>query len=106
MKKLILLGAMMFVLSGCSSMGGGDAMAPADAESAKAAIAAAKAAGKTAKAADNEWRDSGKFLKKAEEALGKKDYAKAVKMAKKAEFQYKMAAAQGESEKDAKPWLF
>ena len=105
MKKLVLFGALIFVLSACSSMGGGDAMAP-DAESAKAAIAAAKDSGKTAKAAHNEWRDAGKFLKKAEDALAKKDYAKAVKMAKKAEFQNKMAAAQAEAEKDAKPWLF
>lgn len=105
MRKLVLFGALIFVLSACSSMGGGDAMAP-DAESAKAAIAAAKDAGKKAKAADNEWRDTGKFLKKAEDALAKKDYAKAEKMAKKAKSQYEMAAMQAEQEKNAKPWLF
>lgn len=105
MKKLVLFGALIFALSGCASTGG-DAMAPADAESAKSAIAAAKAAQKKAKKAGSEWRDTGKMIKKAEAALEKKDFAKAVKLANKAKSQGEMGEAQGKAEAKAGPWLF
>lgn len=105
MKKLVLFGALIFALSGCASTGG-EAMAPADAESAKAAIAAAKDAQKMAKKAGSEWRDTGKTIKKAEAALKKKDYAKAVKLANKAKSEGEMGAAQGKAEANAGPWLF
>jgi len=107
MKKLVLFGALIFVLSGCASTGDDQAaMAPASAESAKAMIDAAKSAQKKAAKVGGEWRDVGKFIKKAEEALSKKDYATAVKMAKKAKSQGEMGENQAMAEKDAKPWLF
>lgn len=105
MKKLALFGALILALSGCASTGG-DAMAPATMESAKEAIAAAEAASKAAKKAGNEWRDTGKFIKKAKAALEKKDFAKAVKLANKARKQGEMAQAQGKAEANAGPWLF
>ncbi|WP_455218308.1 hypothetical protein [Kaarinaea lacus] len=103
MKKLALLAALILALGGCASTGG-EAKAPATAESAKEAIAAAEAAVKQAKG--NEWRDTGKFIKQAKEALEKKDFEKAVKLAKKAKSQGEMAAAQGKAEANAGPWLF
>lgn len=107
MKKLILFGAMIFVLSGCASTSEEKAMmAPATAESAKAAIDAAKAAENKAAKVDGEWRDTGKLVKSAEEALKKKDYAKAVKLANQAKFQGDMGAEQAMSQKNAGPWLF
>ena len=108
MKKLVLLGALIFAISGCSSMDGGDKMAgSADAASAKAAIAAAEAAVKKAAKVGGEWRDSKKkFIKKAKAAASKKDYAKAIKLANKAKFEGEAGYAQAMAEKDAKPWLF
>ena len=108
MKKLILLGAMIFAISGCSSMGGGSAdSGGADAAAAKSAIAAAEAAVKKAAKAGGEWRDSkGKFIKKAKAAASKKDYKTAIKLANKAKFEGEAGYAQAMAEKDAKPWLF
>jgi hypothetical protein len=50
-------------------------------------LGAAKAERKKAKAAGGEWRDIGKFLKKADAAAKKGDYKKAQKLAAKAKFQ-------------------
>ena len=58
------------------------------------AVAAAQAEVKMAAEAGNEWRDSGKLLKKAAEAAKAGDYDKAVKLAQKAEHQGKMAQQQ------------
>lgn len=108
MKKLILLGAMIFAISGCSSMDGGDKMSGgADAAAAKSAISAAEAAVKKAAKAGGEWRDSKKkFIKKAKAAASKKDYKKAIKLANRAKFEGEAGLAQAMAEKDAKPWLF
>lgn len=70
-------------------------------------IKQAKAAVKKAASAGGEWRDSGKFIKKAEAAFkaGKKD--EAMKLAKKAKREGEMGYAQAAAQKGkAGPWLF
>lgn len=62
------------------------------------AIAAAKAANAEAKAAGAEWRDTGKLIKEAEEALAAGDTAKAIKLANKARRQAENALAQKKAE--------
>ncbi len=110
MKKLILIGAMVFAISGCAWFGGGDggsASGGADAAAAKSAISAAEAAVKKAAKVGGEWRDSKKkFIKKAKAAASKKDYAKAVKLANKAKAEGEMGYAQSMAEKNAGPWVF
>ena len=61
---------------------------------AEKAIASAKASVKAAKSNQWLWRDTGKILKKAEEAYDKGDYAKASKLAKQAERQADSATNQ------------
>lgn len=58
------------------------------------AVADATTAVKAAAAAGNEWRDTGKILKKAAKAAKGGNFDKAVKLARKAEFQGKMAEQQ------------
>jgi len=65
------------------------------------AVAAAQASLKEASAMGNEWRDSGKLLKKAAEAAKGGDFAKAVKLAQTAEFQGKMAQQQATEQANA-----
>ena len=72
----------------------------ADKSSAGAAIAAAKAAQKAAGAVGGEWRDTGKMIKKAEEAAAAGNYGEAEKLAKKAEAQGKLGKEQAMSQKD------
>ena len=63
------------------------ALAGSDQEVYEAALAAAKAEIKKAAAVGGEWRDTGKILKKAEEAAAEGNYGTATKMAEKARFQ-------------------
>ena len=65
-----------------------------DSMSAEQAIANAKSANAEAKAANYEWRDTGKIIKKAEDALAKGDEAGAIKLANKAENQAHIAVKQ------------
>ena len=105
MKKLAALCTALLLgisLAGCA---GGPAEPSHTQADAQAAIAAAKAAKKKAAAVGYEWRDTGKIIKKAEKALKAGDYAKAVKLAKKAERQSKNALAQYETNKNAQPRL-
>jgi hypothetical protein len=109
MKKLILIGAMVFAISGCSWFGGDDGASMSggttDAAAAKSAISAAEAAVKKAAKSGGEWRDSKKkFIKKAKAAASKKDYAKAIKLANKAKSEGEMGYKQAMAEKDAGPW--
>ncbi|MDQ7075715.1 MAG: SoxXA-binding protein [Gammaproteobacteria bacterium] len=64
----------------------------------KKAVAEATAAKKKAASVGGEWRDIGKFLKKAKKAAKKGKMKKAMKLAKKAKWQgeegYKQAMAQ------------
>ena len=108
MKKLVLFGALIFALSGCSVFQGGNggAAGGADAAAAKAAIEAAEAALAKARTVDGEWRDAKKvFLKKAKADASKGEYAAAIKLANKAKFQGDMGYEQAMEQKDIKPWL-
>ena len=87
--SLKLTGMMIFALSiavGCA--GTPEAGDPA------AAIEAAKAANEKAKAENYEWRDTGKIIKKAEEAMKKGDNATAIKLANQARKQAEDAVKQ------------
>jgi hypothetical protein len=111
MKKLMIFGALVFALSGCSMFGGGegggDSMAGGDAAAAKAAIAAAEAALDKARSVEGEWRDAKKkMVKKAKAAASKGDYKKAIKLADMAKFQGEMGYKQAMEQKNASPWLF
>ena len=65
---------------------------------AEQAIADAKAANADAKALNYEWRDTGKFIKQAEEKLAAGDDAGAIKLANKAKTQANDAVAQANLE--------
>ena len=65
----------------------------------KAAIAAAKAAQKKAAAAEGEWRDVGKFIKKAEKAAKEGKIEQAMKLAKKAQRQSELGYEQAMDQK-------
>jgi len=109
MKKLILIGAMVFAVSGCSWFGGDDSSASggADAAASKAAISAAEAAVKKAAKVGGEWRDTKKkFIKKAKAAASKGDHEAAIKLANKAKAEGEMGYQQAMDEKNAGPWVF
>lgn len=101
MKSKMVLAAFAFGLSASMPVMAADDPA--------AAIAAAKEAQKKAASIGGEWRDIGKFLKKAEEAAKGGDTKKALKLAKKAKFQaeagYKQAEHQAEAAKDFPDYL-
>jgi nucleoid-associated protein YgaU len=99
----LLLAAFLSVglLAGCASTEeAGEPASKADAQksAAEAAIAAADAAIKKAASVGGEWRDSRKILKKAEAALKKGDYAKAIKLANQARRQGELGYAQAMDE--------
>ncbi len=102
MKKIASIFAAL-VLVGCAGTGGMQESEPMDLDS---TIKAAEAAIKEAKSAGGEWRDSGKFLKKAKEAAKKGDEGSAMKLAKKALKQGKLGKMQAMDQKNAGPWLF
>ena len=93
-RKVMTAAVVALSLAGSASI----AVAADDKATYDALAAEAKAAKKKAASVGGEWRDIGKFLKKAEEAAGKEDYATAIKLAKKAKFQseagYEQAMAQ------------
>ena len=84
------------VIVGCA---GTTEQAPAGGSAADA-IAAAKAANAKAKEENYEWRDTGKLIKKAEEALKNGDEAGAIKLANKAQRQAENAVKQKYAELD------
>jgi len=98
MKKIALLAAAATLMLGAC------ATAPtATMDDAKAAIDTAKQETAKAKKVNYEWRDTGKIIKKAEEAMKKEDYASAVKLANKAKTQSMLAQQQYEEQKNAGP---
>ena len=103
MKRLLLiaLATSVFAVGGCASSGGGKKAA--DDGWAKQ-VAAAEAGMKDLKKKDALWRDTGKFLKKAQEAHKAGDQAKADKLMKKVNSEIELAGIQAEAEKNAKPW--
>ncbi len=109
MKKLIVFGALILALSGCSIFGGESAedAAARDSAAAQSAIAAAEDALNKARSVDGEWRDSRKkILKKAKAAASKGDFKKAIELANLAKFQGDMGYKQAMEQKNAGPWLF
>ncbi len=65
------------------------------------AIKAAEQANKKAKSVGNEWKNTGKIIKKAKAALKKADYDKAIKLANKARNEGINAVKQHEEQKNA-----
>ena len=112
MKKLAIVVATLFILSGCSLFGGGeggggDSMKSSGSPEVAAAIKDAEAAIKKSKSVGGEWRDAaGKLRKKAKAAAAKGDDKKALKLAKKAKFQGDMGYQQAKEQEKAGPWLF
>ena len=66
----------------------------ADKAGAEAAIAAAKAAQQEANAVGGEWRDTGKIIKQAEDAIAAGNFGSAIELANKAEAQGKLGKEQ------------
>ena len=98
MKKIMILAAAaVLTISACAS---GPSHTKNDATG---AISAAEHETARAKKKDYEWRDTGKIIKKAKEALKKGDFDTAVKLANNAKKQSTMALAQYEEQKNAKP---
>jgi TPR repeat protein len=96
MKKFAILAASsLLMLSACASGPAKEEVLPV--------IAAAKAENKAAAKMGFEWRDAGKMIKKAEKALKAGDTAKAMKLAKMAEFQGKEAQIQAKEQANAGP---
>ncbi len=98
MKKIAMLAAAATLLLGAC------ATAPTNTkEDAQAAIDMAKEQTAMAAKVNYEWRDTGKIIKQAEEAMKKEDYATAVKLANKAKNQSSNALLQYEEQKNAGP---
>lgn len=106
MKKFIPFAvAAAFTLGACASGGGtGDSSASSVTKNdAHAAIMAAEHERKRAQAKGYEWRDTGKIIKKAHEALKAGNFDEATKLANKAKQQSTNALAQYEQQKNAGP---
>lgn len=96
MKKIITLAAIAaFTLGACAA---GPTHTKNDAAG---AITAAEHETNRAKKKNYEWRDTGKLIKKAKEAMKKGDFDKAVKLANEAKMQSTLALQQYEDQKDA-----
>lgn len=79
----------------------------ANAAMATDAIAKAVAAQKKAASVNGEWRDTGKFIKNARKAAEAGDYAKAIRLAEKAESEGNLGYQQAVSQSELKipPYL-
>ncbi|MEJ2575811.1 MAG: SoxXA-binding protein [Gammaproteobacteria bacterium] len=86
LKTLLTAAGLALLLSGTATA--------ADKAAAEQAIAEAKSALETASAADGAWRDTGKMIKAAEEAVAAGDFDKALKTAEQAKFQGIMGTQQ------------
>lgn len=102
MRKLmiILTAAIALTLTACAASG-----PTHTANDAMGAIAAAEHETKRAGSKLFEWRDTGKLIKKAKEALKKEDFNTAVKLANKAKAQSTMALQQAQDQANAGPRL-
>ncbi|MEJ1365036.1 MAG: SoxXA-binding protein [Candidatus Sedimenticola sp. (ex Thyasira tokunagai)] len=92
--SMLLLAAFIAGASGQLYAAGPTAAQAAD------AITVAKAALKKAASVQSQWRDSGKLVKKAEAAVKKGDYAKAIKLAARATDEGDMAYRQGYEQRE------
>jgi len=103
MKKSLIIAAAaaaLIALSGCQTQESKPAKSAAQVTY-EAALAKAKKAQKAANSLNNEWRDTGKILKKAESLAAKGDYAGATRQAAKAEAQGHDAVAQAQEQAGA-----
>ena len=91
------------VLAGLMAVGCSTGTKSASPEDYNQALADAKTAIAKAKKVNYEWRDTGKILKKAEEAAKAGDYDKATSLANKARRQGELAYTQYEQQKNAGP---
>jgi ribosomal protein L1 len=104
MKKLIPFAvAAAFTLGACASDSGAGSSPSMTENDAKTAVMAAEAELKAAKAKGAEWRDTGKLIKQANEAIKAGDFDTATKLANKAKRQSTNALAQAEEQKNAGP---
>jgi nucleoid-associated protein YgaU len=95
LKLLALLAMVVSLAVGCSTATEEQpAAGPSKEQQAKDAIAAAKDALQKAEAEEYAWRDTGKIIKSAEEALDKGDYDKAIDLANQARQQSELAVSQ------------
>lgn len=97
---LAMLALSLSLLAGSAATLAGDMQA--DAAMAAEAIAKAEAARKKAASVNGEWRDTGKFIKQAEEAAKAGDYSKAVKLAHKAAEEGRLGYEQQVSQSELK----
>ena len=100
MKKIAMLAAAATLMLGACATATGPTMTEQDAMT---AIEMAKEQNAAAAKVSYEWRDAGKIIKKAEEAMKKQDYDTAVKLANKAKDQGILAQQQYEEQKNAGP---
>ena len=100
-KNMINNGKLVILLVACICLVPIQASATTDAK-AKQAIAEAGKSLKKASSVDGQWRDSGKILKAAGKALKSGDFAKAIKLANKANRQGKLGYEQAVAQKELK----
>ncbi len=105
MKKLTI-GAVILLMVGCASTPSMEKVESATNMDFDALVKEAKGNIDKAASIGYEWRDTRKILKKAQAAAKAGDIKKAVKLATLAKKQGELAYAQGQSQKDAGPWLF
>lgn len=96
-KPFFILMLVLGLVAGCAS-GSGGGMGASSSSAAEQAIADAKSANAEAQAMGAAWRDTGKIISAAEEALAAGNDAKAIELADKARRQAENAMAQAKSE--------
>lgn len=94
-KSLLTLFASTLVTVGCASQPPAKQVTPGEVA---AAISAAEHSAAQAAAVGAEWRDTGKLIKEAKATEKEQDYAKALKLANKADQQGQLAVAQHDHE--------
>jgi len=97
-KLFIMMLVVLGLTVGCASTPDEAYTEVADQATAELAIAEAKSTNAEAKAMGVEWRDTGKIIKQAEDALAAGDYAKAIELANKARRQAENAMKQARAE--------
>lgn len=102
-KTHISLALIALLATGCAGYSESTAQAGASEADYLASLSEAKLSLKAAHDSKNVWRDSGKILKKAEEAAKSGDFSTANKLALKAKRQGDLAVAQAAEQKAAGP---
>lgn len=97
--KLAVFVLMLVFLGGCAAQEEKKAGAKKVPAEVTQAIKAASTAKKKAASVGGEWRNTGKFIKKAKKAAKKGDYKKAIKLANKAKREGELGYTQAMAEK-------